>query len=119
MSSELYDVALHHLKSTLPELRLRSYLAIGTSDSIGLDPMILSFDYAIISQRRYWAMSATSSSSNSLIAVSTGIHNEVVVGELLTIFVLDQVGVGRRTYGHVRWLVPCVVDRSNTMWSSE
>jgi hypothetical protein len=119
MSPPLYSAVLHFLRSRLPTLKLRSHLSLGTpgDESTSLRTKVTFFDYVVVSQRRYWALSRASAPFNSFVAVCTS-ENSISVGELLDIVVVDQDKVGHHVLGHVRWLVPLSMDLSNTFWPS-
>lgn len=118
--ADLYRLLLDHLTLCYPNVPLRSYLSLGGPESVGLSTSIMTYKYAIISQRRYWASTATSSAANSLIAVQSSAGSKsFAVGELLTILVLQQKEIGRHIFGHVRWLSPASIDVTETYWPAE
>lgn len=114
MNQTLYNSVLNYLRLHF-SFPIISHLALGSNGSVPLLPRVTFFDYAVIHQRRYWASSRNNNIANSLIAVKTG-SNEVRVGELTDIFVLDQPQLGLHRFGHVRWLVPANVDLTHSTW---
>lgn len=119
MVPPLYSAVLRFLRSQLPMLNLRSHLLLGIpgDGSIPLRTKVTSFDYVVVSQRRYWALSRASTPFNSSVAVRTS-EDSISVGELLDIIVLDQEKIGYHVFGHVRWLVPLSINTVDTFWPS-
>lgn len=118
-SSELYATLLRHFRHQFPLVNLRSHLALGAVGdmSVALRSKVTTFSYVILSQRRYFASSHSTTPENSVVAVRAPGSEEVSVGELLDIIIVDQEKLGRHVLGHMRWLLPVDVDRRSTSWA--
>lgn len=111
MSNTLYATTLRHVQDRVP-FAVRSHLALG--NAVPLFPNATFFNYVIIEQRRYWAANRNNNEANSLVAISVGPVNDVSVGKLMDIFVLNQESLGTRfLLAHVRWLVPMDLPMDN------
>ena len=98
--SDLYSTIFNHLWACQPDLMLHSHLAIPTSQSsIPLLNKATFFDQVIIDNERYLASSWSSQGmAYSLVTVCTS-TNEVWVGELHDIFLINQPKLGAYYFG--------------------